>query len=225
MPTTLEDIHIPDEFKYYDVGQGKMIRFLLNGDDDGNDILVFAREDTINFVHLIKKAYMDGTFKESPPPYKQIFVVIGDRGGFAVPLLYALLPNKREPTYRRLFCFLNDKWPTFEPAIINEDFEMATLNALFDSFPNAEIHCCLFHLKQIILRELGEVHFMKAYNNDLDFNEEIKMIMCLGYVPIDDLLGVVEELKKSFSENATILLEWFEVFLNIFISVAQVFYV
>jgi hypothetical protein len=46
-----------------------------------------------------------------------------------------LLPNKQEETYTRVIHLIQEMWPTFQPAKISLDFEMAVINAFSNDLP------------------------------------------------------------------------------------------
>ena len=73
----------------------------------------------------IEVLYLDGTFKQAPPLFHQVYVILAERNGYVFPLLYALLPNKRAATYRLLFQSIAQKWPTLQPRALTVDFEIA----------------------------------------------------------------------------------------------------
>ena len=57
-----------------------------------------------------KTLIADGTFSVSPKLYTQVYIVHGlDKDGTALPLVYALLPNKQESSYLRFFSALARK--------------------------------------------------------------------------------------------------------------------
>ena len=98
---------------------------------------------------------MDGTFSLSPPLFEQIYVILAKRGGYVFPLLYALLCNKEQLTYGKLFGLIKEVWPQFNPRFISIDFEISVMNAVREHFPNANLSGCLFHLMKNFRRQLG----------------------------------------------------------------------
>ena len=66
----------------------------------------------------------------------------------AIPVLYALLPNKQKVTYSRLFTLIKECEPTVNPKSIVWDFEIAAFTAIKKIFPNIELKGCFFHLSQ-----------------------------------------------------------------------------
>ena len=75
-----------------------------------------------------------------------------------LPVVFALLPNKTEQTYRRLINKLSELCPSWNPKSIMMDFEKAVMNAFAEKFITATnqstISGCFFHLQQSIQRKV-----------------------------------------------------------------------
>src|SRR6218665_1018683 len=98
----------------------------------------------------MEKLYVDRTFSLVPLFFSQVFVVMANRGGFVLPVLYALLPNKEGETYHQIFHAISELWPNLNPTSVSIDFEQAVIRAVRATFPNSSIHGCLFHLTKNI---------------------------------------------------------------------------
>lgn len=201
-PLDLKSLVLPESYTQYRISDDETILFLLGdtGNDDESRILLFGREDAKEWSHLIKKIYIDGTFKLAPPLFEQVFVILVERERFVFPVLYALLPNKRETTYCSLFRLIKTIWPNFEPESVSVDYEMAIINAVTEHFPTVAIRGCLFHLAQNIKRKLGREHLLAKYNRDADFTLKARMIVALAFVPMDHLKDVVQTLYSQLPE-------------------------
>jgi hypothetical protein len=74
------------------------------------------------------------------------------------PVVFALLPNKTEQTYRRLIDKLLELCPSWHPKYIMMDFEKAAINAFagkFTTTPNPLVMSgCFFHLQNSIQRKV-----------------------------------------------------------------------
>lgn len=81
---------------------------------DLHRILVFGREKNMDWVDAVHTLFMDGTFRQAPPLFEQIYAILGERNGYVFPLLYALLPDKQRTTYDKLFTLIAEKWPTLQ---------------------------------------------------------------------------------------------------------------
>lgn len=125
--------------------------FLLVNDPQSK-IVVFSTRSNIEFMCGYGKFYMDGTFQFCPKYFHQLFTIHVYANGHYIPVLFCLLVNKQQQTYRRMFQFINSKcrdlgytW-NLEEAVI--DFEIAISNAIKEVFPAVKITGCRFHLAQ-----------------------------------------------------------------------------
>jgi len=75
-----------------------------------------------------------------------------------IPVVFTLLPNKNQPTYRRLIDKLTEFGPLWHPKYIMMDFEKATINEFGDKFTTtadpATMSGCFFHLPNSVQRKL-----------------------------------------------------------------------
>ncbi len=58
----------------------------------------------------------------------QVFVILGDRKGFIVPLMFCLLPSK--DAYDRLFGIIRAMWPQLVPDAVATDFEISLFQSV-----------------------------------------------------------------------------------------------
>ena len=70
------------------------------------------------------------------------------------PLVFALLENKTQETYTRLFTTLNRIKP-LSPELWITDFEKAAINSIEFIFPGTT-RGCFFHLQQSLYRKVVE---------------------------------------------------------------------
>jgi len=118
--------------------------------------MIFGRDNDRNWVQDLDRIFIDGTFTLASSLFNQVFVILAKRAEYVFPVMYALLPNKRQETYDRLVGLIKTIWPLFNPTSISLDFEMAVINSVRQVFPRAELHGCLFHLTKSIRRQLSE---------------------------------------------------------------------
>ena len=84
-----------------------------------------------------------------------------------------------------MFKLLEEK-RVLNPHYILVDFEMASINALRDHFPNADIQGCLFHFGQCLWRKIQELGLQAWYNQPAGENSLLmKMYTALAFVPIN----------------------------------------
>jgi len=72
------------------------------------------------------------------------------------PSVFALLPNKMESTYCRLFEALKSMKPKLNPDTIMIDFEKAVMSAILKTFPVTKIRGCFFHFTQSVWRHVQQ---------------------------------------------------------------------
>jgi hypothetical protein len=75
-----------------------------------------------------------------------------------IPVVFALLPNKNQPTYRPLIGKLTELCSLWHPISIMIDFEIAAINEFGDKFTTttdpATMSGCFFHLQNSVQRKL-----------------------------------------------------------------------
>lgn len=69
-----------------------------------------------------------------------------------VPVLYALLPDKTESTYLRLFTIIRDQLG-IKITIFKCDFEKAQINAVKTTFPDVNLNGCYFHYNRAVWKK------------------------------------------------------------------------
>lgn len=162
----------------------------------------------------MKELFVDGTFLLCPPLFAQIFVILArkdthEEKGPVFPVLYCLLPNKREETYLKLFNMVKALWPQLNPESFSVDFELAIHQAVRQVFPEAEIRGCLFHLVKNLRKHLSSCNILGMYNTDPEFALQAKMVTSLAFVPEEDVIDAITELENELPEILEPILEWF----------------
>ena len=103
--TAVQQISIPEEYRFYESSPGQTELFLLGDSQSDSEhpdpqrILIFGRESTRSSVSEIEKLYVDGTFSLTPKLFAQIYVILGERSGNVTPLCYVLMADKSEASY------------------------------------------------------------------------------------------------------------------------------
>ncbi|KAF1740318.1 hypothetical protein MXB_801 [Myxobolus squamalis] len=85
-------------------------------------------------------------FYIKPSLFAQVYSIMAERIGFAIPILYTFVSKKAEETYRQLF---------------ELDFELATINAIRLVFPGCMISDCFFYLLKNIKSKLAQEELMR----------------------------------------------------------------
>ncbi len=181
------DIAINGEFAVTKKGD----QFLLAEEGEEEKILVFG---TVMFLKKLCNAdyvYMDGTFKVVPSLFLQLYTLHGLHNGEMIPYIYALLPNKNQEIYRRLFRLLQDKAAEnnliFNPQNFQIDFESSVVQSLRVIFPNAAIHGCLFHFTQCIWRKVQNLGLSKLFKENREVRKTIRRVAALPFLKLEDI--------------------------------------
>ena len=140
----------------------------------------------------------DGTFKIAPIIFKQLFTLHGflerDKCRRQVPLVYMLLPNKRNSTYKKAIEILKSLHRNLNPKEIIIDFEQAFISTVVTHFPQIRMKGCHFHFGQCLYRHFQECQLQTWYANDVEFATAIKNFIALAFVPVEDVIYAYESL-------------------------------
>ena len=156
----------------------------------------------------------DGTFKAAPKLFTQLYTIHGQKSGYTVPCVYALLPNKRKETYVRLFRQIKSwldvagrQW-LFESFL--SDYEHGTFNAVLEVFLGIGEEGCFFHLCKRLDFQVKRFGLMTKYQMDDEFKLRVKMLAALAFVPVSDVISTYESLAVTFLDDELPLLSYFE---------------
>ena len=165
-PRTLADIDIVWRVDAVKIQPRVSSIFRWSGEQDAG---VF----TIPFLRLLATAtniYMDGTFHVAAHLFYQLDIIYVFSCNSMIPVCYALLPDKTEATYKRLFRLLQQEAAQFNleirPTVIQVDFEKAVINAIGHIFPYSSIRGCYFHFTQSIWRAVQRHGLVVEYRED-----------------------------------------------------------
>lgn len=120
---------------------------------------IFCTVKNLEMLCRSNKIFMDGTFKIVPNIFKQLYTIHGRYLGKVFPLVYCLLANKQQQTYRRMLNSIKEEGEKrrlslkLEEAIL--DFELGAINAVKDVFPASNIKGCFFHFAQCVWRKVS----------------------------------------------------------------------
>ena len=113
IPEPLKLTHSGDTFLYFDSGKSD------------SRVLVFATLPALDLLSQSEICHCDGTFSVAPDLFYQVYTNHGVIENAVIPLVYALLPNKTQDTYEKLFGCLEQ----FGKKVVI-DFEAAVHNAI-----------------------------------------------------------------------------------------------
>ena len=182
-----------------------------SGVGDESRILIFATDTTMDLMEGAEHVFVDGTFKVVPELFFQLYTIHARSAlGNVLPCAYVLLPNKTRETYNRMFAALKTLRQNLAPMSIMMDFEKAAMTAANEAFPNATISGCSFHLSQNIYRKVQSEGLQNQYANDDEFRSNVKTILSLAYVPLNEVCRAFEILRDEVPEELDPVMEYFE---------------
>uniref|UniRef100_A0A1E1WV05 FLYWCH-type domain-containing protein n=1 Tax=Pectinophora gossypiella TaxID=13191 RepID=A0A1E1WV05_PECGO len=147
----LEDVVIPEALSE---------NFLVAEDGTEEKILIFMTKLSKKVMRKARLWFGDGTFKSVPRPFYQLFTLHMDLNSDKnttniVPILYALLPNKNQRTYIRLFEII--KKLGFKIHHFKCDYEIAIMNAVKYVFQESNVSGCYYHYQRAVWKKAKEL--------------------------------------------------------------------
>lgn len=170
-----------------------------NGDDD-DKLFIFCSESSRK---ILKKTYRflgDGTFKVVPKPFHQLYTIHAilnyesDSSRTIVPVIYALLPDKQEKTYVRLFQTLK-RVMNIQIQHYKADFELAALNAVSHVFPAVKKTGCYLHFIKGIWKKSKQMDI----STEDDGKRFVRYLTYLPLLPVEYIEEAWRTLITTFS--------------------------
>ena len=113
----------------------------------------------------------DGTFKAAPKLWTQLYTIHGQKNGYTVPCVFALLPDKRKESYTRLFrqikSWLDVAGQQWDFDSFLSDYEQGAFLAVTDVFPGVGNDGCFFHLCKRLDVHVKQLGLMVKYMGGL----------------------------------------------------------
>ena len=206
----LSSTHTASKFYQYGVDNYRNL-------SENSNFLIFYSEAMVSNMKSEKVWCVDGTFCVVPKPYFQLFTVSFLRQVHVFPVFFCILKNKKETTYYELLSTILLLCGSFTPKYIKVDFELASINALKATFPDAEISSCSFHLGQCLQRHLKFCGLFNIYKQNTVVKKYVKALTALSFVEISRISETYENLLAS-SDFPSVLMPIYEYFYNTFIS-------
>lgn len=209
VPLLRRDIVFSEE--YTKTEKGKIFLMYDSGPDDDR-ILIFSTEQNLQLLRRSEHWHGDGTFKTVPSLFDQLYTFHGSSNDISIPLVYALLPNKRQETYIRLLQQIKNLIGVYHPITFMTDFEQAMIKAYEKEYPLTVHTGCFFHFTQCIWRHIQSFGLKQRYENDADFALKMRMLAALAFVPQEDVQNAFEALCRDgiFSEEMFPVVDYFE---------------
>lgn len=173
-------------------------------------IFMFGTRNNIALLKEFNNWCVDGTFKVAPHHFSQLYTIHALVDNRALPMIYAVTTNKQESTYKRILQKILEYEPTLKPQSVLCDFEVSSINALKDVFPDVTVAGCSFHLAQNLWRKIQKHNLTELYRDSADIRVRCKMLLALSYVPERDVQFAFEILSEHFPEQLRPILQYWE---------------
>ena len=149
---------------------------------------VFCARTELALLHQSEFIVCDGTFEMAPDCAYQLYTLHGFLHGEALPLAWALLPNKCTATYVELFSSLNDAFVKEFGDSGNHtflvDYEQAAIKALRQVFPQSRIRGCSFHFRQAVYRSVQHEGLKAQYEDETSpVRRWIRQLLAMSALP------------------------------------------
>ncbi|VDO81064.1 unnamed protein product [Soboliphyme baturini] len=115
--------------------------------------------------------FIAGTFKVAPPLIFQVFSIHVLVDGSAYSLVYVMMPDKTEESYKHIFRKLKEIKPALNLSSIMSDYEKASQNVCAIVFPDTR----LFRLGQTMWRKVQDLNLAVSYCEDENFRIYVQL--------------------------------------------------
>ena len=171
--------------------------------DSTNKVVMIGNKDILSCLDNQEHIYCDGTFRNCPKFFHQMYTFFILENGFYVPFLFFLLPDKTTKTYKTMLNMLKVECGLgLDLKSVTIDFEASMIKALRLVYPNVEVHCCRFHLGQSWLRKIRRLGLIPAYSNKSNlFGLWLKSLHSLAAITPDRVGEFYFKHKENLSES------------------------
>jgi len=149
---------------------------------------VFCALTKLALLHQSEFIVCDKTIEMAPDCAYQLYALHGVLHGEAVPLAWALLPNKTTATYAELFNCLHDAMATEFGDSGNHtflvDYEQAAIKALRHVFPQSRVKGCPFHFRQAVYPRFQQEGLKAQYEDESSpVRRWIRQLLAMSALP------------------------------------------
>jgi len=143
--------------------------FLLVNDKTMN-LVIFSCNSNLSYLCKSQILYMDGTFSYCTKFFKQFFTIHGFINGHYIPLVFCLLKDKSEETYKLCLSKILELCSRIKlvlsPTEVVVDYEIAIHNAVLQVWNDIKITGCRFHLAQAWYRQIQKLGLTQHYKDN-----------------------------------------------------------
>jgi hypothetical protein len=100
--------------------------------------------------------------------------------------------------------------PALRPATVTLDFEKAAINVFHESFPDAAVNGCFYHLSQSVYRKVQTSALQERYAWDEAFSLAVRLLPALAFVPPEHAVDAFERVQENLPAEAEPISDYFE---------------
>ena len=149
--------------------------------------------------------------KVCPVIFYQLYTIHGQQNGQIFPVVFCLLPNKTQATYRRILQQVFDRVGDNRLQDVLVHFERAAINAFHLIDENIDMKGCFYHLSSNIWKKFQHFALQQRYNEDQEFALHTRMLCAVAFMPPDNVITRFEEISDLIRDT----------YLNLYWSVPQ----
>uniref|UniRef100_A0A914WI06 MULE transposase domain-containing protein n=1 Tax=Plectus sambesii TaxID=2011161 RepID=A0A914WI06_9BILA len=163
------------------------VNFVLHDSeiDDENRMLMFGMTNSIILLGQSPTVHADGTFKITPEPFTQVYVLHYEEHGRLYPGVFVLLPGKTKALYERMLNILKTLF-RYEMTKIVTDFEYQAMTSFKDVF-GVDVEGCFFHFAQAIMRNAHTHDVFRKIAKSLLKKQHYVMLRALAFLSPGDI--------------------------------------
>ncbi|CAF4371841.1 unnamed protein product [Rotaria magnacalcarata] len=142
-----------DTFLQFDSGPGD------------NRLVIFASVEQLKLLEDTKEILIDGTFKITPLIFAQLYTTHGVYRNDLFPLIFALLRDKQQQSYKRSIKELCHLCPAWFPKSNMVDFEKVAIRVSWEKFKNSDLKAIMKltrNLLMMIINKISALAFFKS---------------------------------------------------------------
>ncbi|KAF2895604.1 hypothetical protein ILUMI_10570, partial [Ignelater luminosus] len=124
---------------YSKTSSGKDFFLFDSGAGDPNRILLSSAKRNLEVLSSSDHCFCDSTFKVAPPIFTQLMTIPAIRFDAVILVVYILLPNKINTTYKRVLEQPKNLKSDLKPATVMTDFEAALYGTFAEMFDGIEL--------------------------------------------------------------------------------------
>ena len=180
-------------------------------------VFIYTSKKNLTLLSRGKKSSLDGTFKSAPKLFGQQFIWMVKNRGYWTPVVWGLLPDKSETSYKCFLLLVKKKMEELKLELnvksVICDFELNIIKSV-DDMLGVPIHGCYFHFKKCFMRRVDKNGMKTVYEKNEQFRKLINDCSALSFLPIEDIEEGLQHIDRKFTFTDEKLMDFKQEFLD-----------